>query len=161
VPPGPRHLLRVPDLQQQVELLGEQRVVVGQGQAEQRERLGERPPADDQVDPAAGDEVEGGELLEHPHRVGGAEHVDRAAQPDARGAGRRGGQDDRRRRVVVLRPVVLADAEGVEAHLVGEGDLLEQVGHPLLGADHVTRRRIGHRRDEAVDAEVHGVLPES
>ena len=45
-------------------------------------------------------------------------------------------EDHRRRGIVVLLAVVLADAEGVQAHLVGELDLLEQVLHPLLGADH-------------------------
>jgi hypothetical protein len=39
-------------------------------------------PADDQVDPALGDQVERGELLEDPDRVGRAEHGHRAAQPD-------------------------------------------------------------------------------
>jgi len=73
---------RVADLQQQVELLGEQRVVVGEIQAEQRKCLGERAAPDDQVDPTFGDEIEGGELLEDPHRIGGAEHRHRAAQPD-------------------------------------------------------------------------------
>ena len=39
--------------------------------------------------------------------------------------------------------VVLADAEHVEADLVGQLDLLQQVAHPLLGRDRRSRRRIG------------------
>src|SRR3712207_8083423 len=56
-------------------------------------RSGERAAPDDQVDAALGDQVEGGELLEDADRVGRAQHGDRAAQPDARGARGGGGQD--------------------------------------------------------------------
>jgi hypothetical protein len=38
------------DLQQQIELLPKERVIVGEIQAEPGERLGERAPANDQVD---------------------------------------------------------------------------------------------------------------
>ncbi len=108
---------------------------------------------------AARDQVQGGELLEDADRVGGAEDGHGAAQPDPGGARGGGTEDHRRRRVVVLGAVVLTDAEGVQAHLVGEGDLLEQVGHALLGADEVPGRGVGHCCDEAVDAEVHGCPP--
>ena len=40
-----------------------------------------------------------------------------------------------RRRDREVGAVVLADAEDVEPHLVGELDLLDQVAQPLLGAD--------------------------
>ena len=64
--PGDLHLLA--DAEQEVELLGEQRVVVGEVEPEQREGLGERAAADDEVDPALGDQIEGRELLEEAHR---------------------------------------------------------------------------------------------
>jgi hypothetical protein len=54
--------------------------------------------------------------------------------------------------------VVLTDAVGVQADLVGALDLLQQVLHPLEGGDVDAGLGIGHRRDEAVDADVHGVL---
>jgi hypothetical protein len=149
-------VLGLPDAQQQVELLLEQLVVVAQAEPEQREGLGERPAPDDEVDASLRDEVQRRELLEHPHGVGRAQHRDRAAQADPFGprCGRR--EDHGRRRVVVLAAVVLTDAEGVEAHPVGERDLLEQVLHPLRRADHPPRRGVGDRRDEAVHAEMHG-----
>ena len=158
VPAGPGHALGLADAQQQVELFLEQLVVVGQREPEERKRLGERPAAHHEVDPPARQQVEGRELLEHPHRIGRAQDGDGAVQADPLRAGGRGGQDHRRRGVVVLGPVVLADAEGVEAGPIGGLDLLEQVGHPLRGPDLPPRGRIGHRRDEAVDAQVHGVL---
>ena len=49
-----------------------------------------------------------------------------------------GGRRDRE-----VGPVVLADAEHVEADLVGELDLLDQVAQPLGGADRAARRRVG------------------
>ena len=155
VPARPGDVHRVADLQQQVELLGEQRVVVVEVEPEQRERLGERSAPDDEVDASLGDQVERGELLEHPDRVGGAEHGHRAAQPDPRRARGRGTEDHRRRRVVVLRAVVLADPERVQARGVRERDLLQQVLDALLGPDHPLGRGIGDRGDETVDADVH------
>ena len=46
-----------------------------------------------------------------------------------------GGQGDGGRGDREVRAVVLADGEHVEPELVGEDGLLEQVAHPLLGAD--------------------------
>ena len=71
----PRDALARPQLQQQVELLGEQLVVVVEVVAEQRERLGERPAAGHDLGPAAGDQVDGGELLEHAHGIVRAQHA--------------------------------------------------------------------------------------
>ena len=76
----------------------------------------------------AGEQVERREVLEDAHRVVGAEHGDRARQPDPRRARGRRGEHDRGRGDGEVRPVVLADAEDVEPDLVGELDLLEQVG---------------------------------
>ena len=49
--------------------------------------------------------------------------------------------------------MVLADAEDVEAHLVGVRDLIQQVAKPLRGAAHDVRVTDGRR--EAVDADLH------
>ena len=57
---------------------------------------------------------------------------DRARQADPLGARGRRGQHDRRRRDGEVGAVVLADAEDVEAHLVGELDLLDEVAEALL-----------------------------
>ncbi len=58
--------------EQQLELLGEQLVVVVQLVAEQRERFDEGAAPGHDLGAAAGDQVEGGELLEDPHRIVGA-----------------------------------------------------------------------------------------
>ena len=55
--------------QQQVELLGEQLVVVVEVVAEQRERLGERAAPGHDLGAPAGEQVDGGEVLEHAHGV--------------------------------------------------------------------------------------------
>ena len=51
--------------------------------------------------------------------------------------------DDRRRRDGEVGAVVLADREDVEADLVGELGLLDQVAQPLAHADRLTRHRVG------------------
>ena len=70
-------------------------------------------------------------------------------------APRRGGEHDRRRRDDEVGSVVLADAEDVEPELVGQLDLLEQVGQPLLLADRLAGLRIGSPVGERVEAELH------
>jgi DNA-binding MarR family transcriptional regulator len=73
---GPVDVRTVPNGQQEVELFGEQRVVVGKDQPEQREGLGEGTSTGHDLGPAAGDEVQRGELLEDADGIGGAEHRD-------------------------------------------------------------------------------------
>ena len=53
------------ELHQQLELFGEQLVVIGEIEAEQRKRFGENAASGDHFGAAAGDEVDGGEILEH------------------------------------------------------------------------------------------------
>ena len=57
---------------------------------------------------------------------------DGAREADLLGAGRARGQRDGRGRDREVGPVVLADAEHVEADLVGQLGLLQEVAHPLL-----------------------------
>ena len=52
---------------------------------------------------------------------------------------------------------MLADTEDVEADLVGELCFLEEVAHPLLGADHVPVQRVFLQFREGVDPDLHGV----
>ena len=80
-------------------------------------------------------EIELGELLEHPDGVVRAEHGDRAREADPFGPGRDRGEGDCRRGDEEVGAVVLADREHIQPELVGELGLLEQVAHPLLGAD--------------------------
>jgi hypothetical protein len=100
--------------QEEVELLGEE-IVVGAGvQAKQRKGFAERSSPDHQFGAALGDEIHGRELLEDPHRVGGAQDRHRARQPDLAGARGGRGQDDRWRGIEELGAMVLANAEDVE-----------------------------------------------
>jgi hypothetical protein len=55
--------------------------------------------------------------------------------------------------------VVLADADDVEADLVGELDLLQQVAQALARADATRRRMVGREVSEGVDADLHALLP--
>ena len=126
--------LGVAQREQQVELLGEQRVVVVEVVAEERERLDERAPPGHDLRAAAGQQVERREVLEDAHGIVGAEHGDRAREPDAARALGGGREDDGRRGHGEVGAMVLADPEDVEADLVGELDLLDQVAHPLGAA---------------------------
>ena len=87
---GPVDVLVVADLEEEVELFGEERVVVFEGEAEERERLDERAAADDHLGAAVGEEVEGRELLKDADGVGGAEDGDGAGETDVVRARRRG-----------------------------------------------------------------------
>jgi hypothetical protein len=106
--------------QQQVEFFGEQRLIVFQRKAEQREGLDERASPGHQLGTAIAEQVQRGEVLEQAHRVGGAEDAHRAVEPDAaRGRGQRaqhhaGGRDG------VVRAVVFAHPEHVQARLIGQ-----------------------------------------
>jgi hypothetical protein len=120
-----------PHCEQEVQLLREQRVVVAEVVAEQRERLHERPASRHDLRASARQQVQRRELLEDPHGVVAAQHTHGAGQPDpGRALGARG-QDHGRRGGGVVAAVVLADPEHVEAHLVGERDLLDDLAQPL------------------------------
>ena len=128
-------MLVLADLQEQIELLGKERVVVLQPEAEQRKGLDGRAAADDHLRPALRQQIEGGELLKHPHRVGGAQDRDGAGETDALGSGRRRAENDRRGGIEELPAVVFADAKDVQADLIGVFDLFDQVAQPVRRAD--------------------------
>ena len=123
-----------PPLQQRGEELGlllEQRLVVGQVVAEQRERVDARTPPKDDLGPTAGDGVERRVALEHTDRVVRAQDRDRGAEVDAARARRDGAEHHvtgRHRKVV---GVVLADPEEVDADLLGEDALFDDVADRL------------------------------
>jgi hypothetical protein len=123
------------ELEQQAELLRVELVVVVEVVAEQGKGLDERPAAGHDLRPAAGDQIELGELLEHAHRILGGEHGDGAGEPDPLGAGGDRRQRHGRRRDEEVGAMVLADGEQVEPEPIGEHGLLQQAAHPLLGRD--------------------------
>jgi HxlR-like helix-turn-helix len=61
-------------LGEEVGLLSEQALVVGEVVAEERERLDARAASEDHLGPTAGDRVQGRVALENAHRIVGAEH---------------------------------------------------------------------------------------
>ena len=87
----PGHRLALAQPHEQLQLLGEQRVVVVEIVAEQREALDEGAAPGHDLGASVRDQVERRELLEDAHRIVRAQHRDRAGQPDGlrpRGGGR-------------------------------------------------------------------------
>ena len=119
MPAGPVDFGVFAEGEEEVEFFGEEVVVVFELEAEEGEGFDEGAAAGDDFGAAVGDEVEGGELLEDSDGVGGAEDGDGAVRRMCFGAGGGGGEDDGGGGVEVLGAVVLADAEDVEADLVG------------------------------------------
>ena len=152
----PRDDLGLAQSEQQVELLGEQVVVVLQVLAEERERLDERPAPGHDLGPSAREQVEGGEGLEDTHRVVRAQHRDGAREPDALGALTGRSQGDGRRRHREVGPMVFADPEHLQADLVRQLDLLDQVAQPPGCGDGAAARRVGRKLREGVDADLDG-----
>ena len=97
-------------------------------------------------------------LLIDPHRIVGGQHRHRARQPDGLGALGRGRQQHRRRRGQEIRPVMLADAEHLEADLVGQLDLLHEIAQPLRRARDPPGGRVRRVLDEGIDADFHGTF---
>jgi hypothetical protein len=125
------HMLVLPDREEQVELLREQRIVVFEPQPEQWKRVDERAAAHDHFRAPLRQQIEGREILEHTDRIGGTEHGDRARQPDAlRACGCRR-EDDRGRGIEVVLAVVFPDAEDIQTYLIGMFNLRDKVSEPL------------------------------
>ena len=84
-------------------------------------------------------------VLVDAHGLVGAEDADRARQADPGRARRRRRQHRRIGRDNVVGAVMLTHAEPIEADLVGEFDLLDQLLDPLLGGWGASR--LGIRTD--------------
>jgi hypothetical protein len=111
---------------EEVGLLLEQALVVGEVVAEERERLDARAAAEDHLGPSAGDRVQGRVALEDADGIVGAEHDHCRAEMNSGRARGDGGENDvagGHREVV---GVVLADAEEVDADPVGEHALVDE-----------------------------------
>ena len=132
---GPGDVVLLADLEQEIEFFGEEGVVVLQPKAEEREGIDERATAGDDFGTAVGDEVERSELLEDADGIGSGEDGDGAGEADVGGPGGCGGEDDGGRGVEVVGAVVLADTKDVEADLIGEDDLVDEVAETVGGGD--------------------------
>jgi hypothetical protein len=150
---GPRYMLVVADLEQQVELLGEQRVVVLEPKTEQGKGIDERAAPYDHLRAALRDEIECGEILEYAHRVGRAEDCYGAGETYATGSRRSCGKNDWGSRVQEILAVVLADSEDIESNLIRVLDLLDEVAQALRFADRAAGFIV--RSGEAVNTDFH------
>jgi hypothetical protein len=140
------------DVQQSFEFLGEKPVVVAEVVAEERERLDEGSAPDHDLRAPARDEVERRELLEDADRVVRAQDGDGARESDALRPRGDGGEHDGRRRDGEVGPMVLTDAEDVEADLVRELGFLDHLAQALLGA--LALAGVREREDADLHAEV-------
>ncbi len=146
------------DGEQQPQLLREHVVVVLEVHAEQAERLDERTAPRDDLGAAVADQVEGGEVLVQPDRIGGGQHRHGTGQPDAAGGLGDRGQRDGGVGDCEVPAVVLAETEDVQAGLVG-GD---GVGDDLAGAAprvvQFSCGGVGLQVGQGDDAQFHGRL---
>ena len=123
--PGDRAALE--EFGEQVGLLLEELLVVGQVVAEERERVDAGASSEDDFRPTAGDRVERRVALEDPDRIVRAQDGDRGPDVDpGRARGDRGEDDVRGRQREVI-GVVFTDPDEVDADLVGEDALLDEV----------------------------------
>jgi hypothetical protein len=76
-------VLVVANLEQEIELLGEERVVILELVTEEREGIDERSAAHHHLRPPLGEKVERGEILEDTHRICRAEHSHGTGQANA------------------------------------------------------------------------------
>ena len=83
--------------QQQVELLGEEGVIVLELQPKQLKRLDKRASSDHDFRAAVREEIERGEFLKDSHGVGCAQHRHGAGQTNSLGPGGYCGENDCRR----------------------------------------------------------------
>src|SRR5437868_2074693 len=153
----PVNVLVVADFEKQVEVFRKERVVIVEPQTKERKRIDERASAGDDFRTAAGYEVDGCKFLKHAHGIGRTENRHRAGKAYALRARGGGAQDDSRRRIQKVRAMVLPDPKGVEADLVGELDLFDQVPKAVAWID--CTARIGVCRSETIDADLHWPPP--
>src|SRR5918995_5637755 len=158
--PGPRDLLGLAQLKQQLELLGEQLVVVVEVVAEERKRLDEGAAPRHDLRAPAGEQVHRGEVRKDPHGVVRAQHGNRTRQPDPFSFDGRRAEDHGGRGDDEVWPVVLTDAEHIEPNPLSELDLLHQIAHPLRRRYDPPAVRVGAQLGERVEANLHAA-PES
>src|SRR5258708_18612589 len=144
------------NLQQEIEFFREERIVVFEVEAEEWIGFDERAAADNDLCSTLRKQVERRELLKDANRISRAEHGYSTGQTDPASACSRRGQDDRRRGVGEIVPVVFADAKNIHPDTVGELDLLQKIVQALRGTKANPGHRVSSRGDEAVDADLHG-----
>lgn len=115
----------------EVEAFLEQRLVVFQVEAEEREALDEGPAPDDDLGAATGDGIKRRESLEDADGIVGGEDRDAGAEADAGGAGGHGGEDRLGRRDREIGAMMLAERDHIDPNFVGQHPLLHHVADDL------------------------------
>ncbi len=152
---GPVDVGILTNLEEQLKFFRKKRVVIVEIEAEQRIRLDEGAAANHNLGPSLRDEIQGGEVLEDADRVVRAQDGDGAGQADTLGTRGRSGENHGRRGGYEFLAVVFADAENIQADLVGELDFFEKIAHTLGGTNSHTRYRVRSCFDKAVYANLH------
>ena len=153
--PLPRKIGRLAELEEEVEFLGKESVIVLHLEAKQCIGFPERAPANDDFGATFRDQVEGRELLKHPHRVSGAQDLNCACEPDSFRARSGSRQDDCWRRIQEFGAMVFAHAEHVQSYAISDLDLFEKIGHAIGCRRQLARRRVREDCRETVDADFH------
>ncbi|CDN44391.1 hypothetical protein BN871_EU_00060 [Paenibacillus sp. P22] len=151
----PAHFFRLPDVQQQLQLLVEQLVVIIQAVAEQGERLDERAPPRHDFGTSVRKAVESGKLLVDADGIVRGQNRDGAGQADLLSQGRRSGKHDGRSAARIIRPVMLSDAVDVQTGLLGDDDLLDRVAQTLGVTDRRACSRGWHSLQKRADSKFH------
>ncbi len=125
------HMFVLANLQKQVEFLCEQRVIVLQSKAEERKRFDGRTSAHNHFRASLRQQIDRGELLKYPYRIGCTENRDSAGETDTARPCRCRSENDRGSGVEELPAMVFADAKGVQAHLIGVLDLLDELSQTV------------------------------
>ena len=98
--------------------------------------------ADPEIEPAAGQQVEGRGLLGKQYRVVPGQHDDRGAEPQPAGAGAEPGQQvERRRDLAVAGEMVLDDKGAAKAQRLGLDVVVDEVAKPFAAVELAGRRR--------------------
>jgi hypothetical protein len=158
VPARPMNVGLLADFQEQIEVLGKERIVILELKSEERECLDERAAPGDDLGPALREEIERGEFLKHADGIGRAQNGDGAGKPDTPGAGRGRGEDHGGRGIEELTAMVFADAKHIEAHFVSESDRFEQLAEMSRWVDGLAGGAVNRGRHETVYADFH-IIP--
>jgi hypothetical protein len=147
------HMLVLADLQEQIEFLGEQRVVILQPETKERKRLDGRTAAHDHFRASSRQQIERCEALKYPYRVGGAQNRDSAGETDTVRSCRRCSENDRGSGIEELPTVMFPDAKAVQARLIGVYDLFDKLLQTVLRP--YSKTRVIESGREAVNPYLH------
>jgi hypothetical protein len=141
-PAFPGDVLLAPQAAQQLVLLRQLVPLLARRDAEHRELAQLVALADDQLDPPAGELVDGGVVLGHPERVQDRQHADPGLDPHPAGGGGDGAQDHGHPRRQERAGVALADGDRVEPELLGLAGRGQRLIQPVGGAYQPTGDRV-------------------